>query len=143
MSDTEVQRFFETYRDAFNRLDGDAVAALWHTPSGITNTRADNPSAQLTLWSEDAPMRANHRALCDLYRGNGYRDATFEIVDCIRLGAHHAFANVHWSLWRHDGALLQEFHTGYNLLRTAAGPQVLLVTQYEEDIARMKRHAAQ
>jgi hypothetical protein len=143
MSRTEVQAFFEAYRDAFNRLDGDAVAALWHTPSAITNTRSGEASAQLTLWSADAPMRANHRALCDLYRGNGYRDARFEIVDCINLGAHHAFANVHWSLWRHDGSLLQEFRTGYNLLRTAEGPKVLLVTQYEEDIARMKQHAAQ
>ena len=50
--------------------------------------------------------------------------------------------NLHWTLWRHDGSLLQDFHTGYNLLRTAAGPKVVLVTQYEEDIARMKPNAA-
>ena len=35
----EVTSFFETYRDAFNRLDGDAVADLWHGASGITDTR--------------------------------------------------------------------------------------------------------
>lgn len=123
MSRTEVQAFFETYRDAFNHLDGDAVTELWHTPSAITNTRGGEAWAQLCLWTEDGPMRANHRALGDLYRGNRYRDATFEIVDCIGLGAHHAFANLHWSLWRQDGSLLQDFRTGYNLLCTAAGPQ--------------------
>lgn len=143
MGHTEVQAFFESYRDAFNRLDGDAVAELWHTPSAITNTRPGEAGAQLCLWTEDSPMRANHRALCGLYRGSGYRDATFEIVDCIGLGADHAFANLHWSLWQQDGSLLQEFHTGYNLMRTAAGPKVLLVTQYEEDIARMKHHVAE
>ena len=141
MSHAEVQAFFETYRDAFNRLDGDAVADLWHMPSGITNST--EAAAQLTWWGEDKPMRANHRALCDLYRGSGYQRAEFEIVDCVRLGADHTFANLHWRLWRDDGSLLQDFHAGYNLLRSATGPKVLLVTAYEEDIARMKRHAAE
>ena len=143
MSRTEVQAFFEIYRDAFNRLDGDAVAELWHTPSAITNTRSGAAMAQLTLWHDDAPMRANHRALCEIYRGNGYHHADFALVDCVSLGAHHAFANLHWTLWRNDGSPLQDFHAGYNLLRTAAGPKVVLVTQYEEDIARMRTHAAE
>ena len=82
MSRTEVQAFFETYREAFNRLDGDAVADLWHTPSAITNTRSGAATAQLTLWPDDAPMRANHRALCEIYRGNGYHHADFALVDC-------------------------------------------------------------
>jgi len=141
MSHAEVQSFFETYRAAFNRLDGDAVAELWHTPSAITDTRSGEATAQLTLWSDDAAMRANHRALCEIYRHNGYDHADFEIVDCIGLGANHAFANLQWSLWRRDGSLLQEFRTGYTLLRTAAGPKVLLVTAYQEDIGRMKRDA--
>ena len=141
MSHAEVLAFFEAYREAFNRLYGDAVADLWHTPSAISN--GGEAAAQVTWWGEDAPMRANHRALCDIYRGNGYHHADFEIVDCISLGAHHAFANVHWSLWRDDGSLLQDFLTAYNLLRTKRGPKVLLVTQYEEDITRMKRHAAE
>ena len=143
MSASEVQAFFETYRDAFDRLDGDAVAALWHTPSGITHARAGGATAQLAWWSDEAPMRANHRALCELYRSLAYRSAEFEIVDCISLGANHALANLHWTLRRDDGALLQDFHTGYHLLRTPDGPRVLLVTQYEEDLARMNKHAAE
>ena len=85
MSRTEVQAFFEICRDAFNRLDGDAVAELWHTPSAITNTRSGVAAAQLTLWPDDAPMRANHRALCDAYRDSGYGHATFEVLDCTSL----------------------------------------------------------
>ena len=140
MKHAEVTAFFDAYRVAFNRLDGDAVADLWHTPSAIAN--GGPASAQLTLWTDDEPMRINHRALCDVYRESGYRSASFEIVDCISLGAHHAFANLHWTLWRDDGSQLQDFRTGYNLLRTASGLKVLLVTAYEEDIARMKKHVA-
>jgi hypothetical protein len=141
MSHTETQAFFETYRDAFNRLDGDAVADLWFEPSGITNTGADQ-SAALTWWPTDAPKRANHRALCDLYRHNGYDHANFEIQRHVAMGDNHAFAHVHWTLMREDGSLLQQFHTGYQLLRTASGPRVLLAVAHQENIAEMKRHAA-
>ena len=143
MSRTEVQAFLETYREAFDRLDGDAVADLWHTPSGITGRRDGASLPALTWWTTDTPMRDNHRALCNLYRGNGYRRAEFEMIDCVSLGADHAFANLHWTLWREDNSLLQAFHTGYNLMRTASGPKVLLVTAYEEDLAGIKRHAAE
>lgn len=85
MSHAEAQAFFEAYRDAFNRLDGDAVADLWHTPSAITNTEAEAASAKLTLWSDEEPMRANHRAPCDAYRDSGYGHATFEVLDCTSL----------------------------------------------------------
>ncbi|MFN0186209.1 MAG: hypothetical protein ACKVQR_20540 [Aquabacterium sp.] len=137
MSRSEVLAFFDRYREAFNRLDGDAVADLWHTPSAITDARAD------TVWTDEAPMRANHRALCDLYRANGYARADFDLVQHEALGADHAFAHLRWTLTRADGSVLQRFGTGYNLRRTPAGPKVLLCTAYQEDIAEMKQHAAQ
>ena len=143
MSHAEVEAFFGIYREAFDRLDGGAVAELWHTPSGITSARGGAKAADLTWWIDDASMRANHRALCDLYRGSGYHRAVFEIVDCISLGADHAFANVHSTLSRADGSLLQDFRTGYNLLRTVNGLKVLLVTAYEENLVRMERNAVE
>ena len=143
MSRTETQSFFETYRDAFNRLDGDAVADLWHSSSGITDSGGSNGSARLTWWSDDAPMRANHRALCDLYRGNDYQRADFELVEHVPLGHNHAFAQLHWVLQRHDGSLLQQFHTGYQLMRIAQGPRVLLAVAHQEKPSEMKPHAAE
>ena len=139
----ETQAFFEAYRDAFNQLDGDAVADLWHEASGIADGAGPDDTARLTWWPADAPMRANHRALCDLYRANGYQRADFEIEQHLPLGAHHAFAHLHWRLQRHDGSLLQQFHTGYQLMRTARGPRVLLAVAHQEDLSEMKRHAAQ
>ena len=140
MSLREVQAFFQTYQEAFNRLDGDAVADLWHSQSGIADSRDGH--GRVTWWADDATMRANQIALCAIYRGNGYDHAEFDIEAHQALGANHAFARLHWTLWRADGSLLQGFQTGYNLIRTAQGPKVLLATAYEEDLQTMKRHAA-
>ena len=142
MDRAETQSFFETYRDAFNRLDGDAVADLWHSASGIADSGGAEGQARLTWWPEDAPMRANHRALCDAYRRADYGRADFRITQHVPMGAHHAFAHLHWTLTRRDGSLLQQFHTGYQLLRTAAGPRVLLAVAHQENLSEMKPHAA-
>ena len=142
MSRQEVQSFFEDYRARFNRLDDDAVANLWHTPSAITHRAKGANHAALTTWSEDAPMRANMHALCDIYRNDGYDHADFTLDSCELMGEYHAFAVVSWTLTRTDGTLLQQFKTGYNLMRAANGTRVILVTQFEENIEEMKRHAA-
>ena len=141
MNEQETRLFFERYRDAFNELDGDAVADLWHTPSSISDSETDangKPAARVTLWTDDAPKRKNMRALCDVYMLNDFARAEFEFDHFHPLGANHAFADVHWQLWRKDGSLLQEFRTAYQLLRTAKGPQILMATAYEEDVASMK-----
>lgn len=142
MSRTEVQAFFETYRDRFNRLDADAVADTWHTQSGIAHPAKGGDFAAYRMWTNELPMRENMRALCDLYRNNDYGHAEFEIDRHETMGTHHAFAIVQWTLKRKDGSLLQTFKTGYNLMRTEHGPRVILATQFEEDIQEMKSNAA-
>jgi hypothetical protein len=142
MSHAEVHQFFANYRDNFNRLDADGVADTWHVQSGITHRASEGDFAGYTMWPTDAPMRANTHALCDMYRNNGYSHAEFEIDRCELMGAHHAFAVVQWILKRSDGSLLHSFKTGYNLMRTEHGPRVILATQFEEDIQKMKRDAA-
>lgn len=136
MSREEVVGFFQAYRDAFNSLNGDAVAELWHVPSGITDRRST------VWWTDDAPMRANHHALCDIYRGLNYGRADPRITAFHPLGEDHAFADVRWTLRRQDGSILQQFGTGYHLIRGPQGPQVLLCTAYEEDYKEMTPHAA-
>lgn len=143
MTEREVNEFFCSYRDAFNRLDGDAVADLWHGPSGITDSGGADGSARLTWWPDEKAMRANQRALCDVYRGNHYGRADFRIEHHLPLGEQHAFVHVQWTLTRTDGSLLQQFHTGYQLMRTAQGPRVLLAVAHQEDLSEMKRHAAE
>lgn len=143
MSLTETQAFFESYCGAFNRLDGDAVADLWHTSSGITDSAGGDGQARLTWWPSDAPMRANHRALCDLYRQAGYGHAEYSIEQHLPMGPAHAFAHVRWTLRKADGTTLQQFHTGYQLIRTAQGPRVLLAVAHQENLQEMQHHDAQ
>ncbi len=142
MSAAEVQLFFETYCDQFNRLDANAVADLWHTQSGITHPARGGDFAAYTLWSTDAPMRANMHALCDAYRNDDYSHAECVVDRCESMGVNHAFTVVQWTLHRRDGSIMQSFKTGYNLMRTEHGQRVILATQFEEDIQRMNRNAA-
>ena len=143
MSREETQAFFEVYRDAFNRLDGNAVADLWHISSGVTDSAGPDAAARLTWWSGDALMRANHVALCNVYRASDYGHADFQIEQHLPLGPNHAFVHLQWTLKRRDGSLLQQFHTGYQLLRTAQGPRVLLAVAHQENLSEVKHHAAQ
>jgi len=136
MTRDEVSAFFDRYRTAFDTLDGDAVADLWHVPSGIADAR--DGVGRIAWWSEDAPMRANMRALCEVYRAAGYARATFELRSVTPLGAQHAQADLAWTLHRADGSLLQAFRTGYHLMRTAQGLRVLMATAYEEDLAALR-----
>ena len=142
MSLQETTEFFENYRDIFNRLDGDAVADHWHVPSSIADSHGEDGAARVSVYADDASLRANMHALCDIYRRNGFARAEFEVIDHITLGAQHAFAHVHWTLRRADGSELQSFRTGYQLARTAGGVKALMAAAYEESIATMSPHAA-
>jgi hypothetical protein len=127
-----AQRFFESYRDAFNALDGDAVAALWHSPCGIAQ------DGGITWWPEPASVRENMRALCETYRRAGFARASFELQAVHQLGPQFAWTNVQWTLWRTDNTVLQRFATAYQLSCKAQGWRVLLCTAYEEDLKAMR-----
>jgi hypothetical protein len=138
MSRDETLAFFDAYRDAFNRLDGNAVANLWHSSSGITDSQGADGLARLTWWPTEQAMRANHLALCEVYRKANYGSASFELQAHVPLGPQHAFAHLLWRITRADGSLLQQFHTGYQLMRTAQGPKVLLAVAHAENLAQMR-----
>ena len=142
MSRTETVAFLARYRDTFNRLDGDAVADLWHVPGSIADSHGAGGTARVTTYADDAALRSNMRALCEVYRHNGFATADFELLDHVALGPQHAFANVHWTLRRADGSCLQAFHTGYQIARTPSGPRALLAVAYEERLAELRPDAA-
>jgi hypothetical protein len=139
MSRREVLAFFRRYRRAFDALDGDAVAELWHAPSAIADSLASGEHAQVTAWADHAPMRANMRALCAHYHASGYGHAEFELLDHLPLGRHQSFARLRWTLRRRDGAVLQRFCTGYHLMRAAGGVRVLAVAAFEEKNLRRQK----
>jgi ketosteroid isomerase-like protein len=122
----DVTDFFEQYREAFNRLDGDAIADLYCVPSGIVSDRG------LTAWQSREPIAENMVALCALYRSNGYKGASFEPSRFIAQGHDFGVADIAWTIEREAGAEPWHFHTTYNLRRTADGWRVVLCTAYEE-----------
>jgi hypothetical protein len=76
-------------------------------------------------------VEKNMSALCELYRANGYRSASFTQSSFIAQGSDFAVADVLWHIDRVGGEPW-EFHTTYNLMRTDEGWRVLLCTAYEE-----------
>ena len=90
----EIRAFFEHYREAFDRLDGEAVARLYAIPSGIAS------DGGYTHWPTFEPIHANMVALCALYRENGYVAATFEPVSFLAQGDNYAIADISWFIER-------------------------------------------
>jgi hypothetical protein len=141
VTSAQAQAFFETYRDAFNALDGIAVAALWHTPSGIAQ------DGSVTWWADAASMHDNFVALCEVYRQAGFARTEFEVTALHPLGPQFAWADVQWSIYRDDNSVLQRFRTAYHLINTDLvhtdpGWRVLLCTAYQEDLAAMRGGAS-
>ena len=140
MNRDQAQAFFTRYGDAFSAGNGDAVAELWHTPSSLADTR--DGVARVTCWNDEAAMRANMVALCEVYRGAGEHVWTFDLREHVPLGANHAFCHVAWTMTR-GAETVQSFATGYQLGRLATdGWRVLFCTAYQEDISEIKNHAA-
>ncbi|MDR0777508.1 MAG: nuclear transport factor 2 family protein [Azonexus sp.] len=123
---TEIRAFFDRYRDAFNALDGEAVAQLYAVPSGIVSAQ------QYTHWPVFEPIAENMAALCKLYADHGFRSASYEPSAFIQQGEHCAVSDLSWVIERTEGQEPWRFNTTYNLLRTPEGWRVLLCTAYEE-----------
>lgn len=131
----EIRRFFESYRDCFNSLDGEAIARFYAIPSGIAQDR------RYTHWPEFEPIRENMVALCALYRERGYVAAGFEPGAFLQQGDDYAIADLHWKIDWSTGAEPWQFGTTYNLVRTEQGWRVLLCTAYSETQLRKQRAA--
>jgi hypothetical protein len=122
----EIRDFFERYRDAFNALNGSAVADLYAEPSGIAQDGA------YTHWPEREPVAQNMVALCKLYKDKGFIRADFEPCQFIDQGEEHAVADLQWQIDWNEGQEPWRFKTTYNLVRTERGWKVLLCTAYSE-----------
>jgi ketosteroid isomerase-like protein len=122
----EIQKFFENYRDAFNALDGRAVAEFFAEPSGLTQ------DGKYTHWPEKQPVAENMTALCKLYNDKGFTRADFEPCQFIDQGEKYAIADIQWRINWSRGQEPWSFKTTYNLVRTASGWKVQLCTAYSE-----------
>jgi hypothetical protein len=122
----EIRAFLESYRDAFNALDGGAVAQLYAEPSGIAQ------DSGYTHWPSRHPIAENMMALCEIYKDKGFLRADFEPSHFIDQGAGHAVVEVLWRIEWSSGREPWRFKTTYNLIHGNQGWQVLLCTAYAE-----------
>jgi len=122
----DIDTFLTRYRDAFNALDGAAVADLYAVPSGIASDTG------YTHWPTLEPIVKNMVALCQLYRDNGFANAAFTPAQFFQQGTQFAVVDLHWHIDRNTGQAPWVFNTTYNLMKTAHGWRVLLCTAYSE-----------
>lgn len=122
----DIITFVEGYRDAFNKLDGVAVAQWYAVPSGIASDTG------YTHWPSREPVERNMVALCQLYRDNGFAAAQCAIERYLPQGNQYAVVDVHWRVDRVNGREPWVFSTTYNLMQTPQGWRVLLCTAYSE-----------
>ena len=131
-----IKAFFENYRDAFNALDGIAVAEFYAEPSGIAQ------EGVYTHWPDRRPIVENMTELCKIYRERGFIRADFEPCQFIEQGKKYAVADVEWHIDWSNGQEAWKFKTTYNLVRTEQGWKVLLCTAYSETALHTSASAA-
>ena len=122
----EIREFFESYRDAFNALDGKAVAEFYAEPSGIAQ------DGVYTYWPQRQLVAENMTALCQLYQDKGFVRADFAPHQYIEQGTSYAVADVLWRIVWDSGSEPWSFGTTYNLVRSSQGWKVMLCTAYSE-----------
>lgn len=121
----EIRDFFTAYRDAFNRLDGQAVSAHYDIPSMIAHARGNGVFADLDS------LNANNIALCEQYAANGFQRADFQERSYLPQSDDFCVADLAWEITRSNQAA-QCFNTSYALRRKSGTWKVFCVTAYEE-----------
>ena len=121
----EIQQFLESYRDAFNRLDGRAVSAHYDLPAMIVHAGGNG------VFQNAAALDANNVALCAHYANDGFVRADFAPRQFVAQGEGFCVADVAWTITR-DGKPPQQFNTSYALARRSGAWKVACVTAYEE-----------
>jgi len=88
----DIQKFFESYRDAFNALDSEEIARLYFVPSGIVTNEG------YSHWESYACIQDNMESLCNKYRENGYLEASFETLALMEQSAKFVVADLKWNI---------------------------------------------
>ena len=122
---SDVHSFFETYRDAFNRLDGYAVSAHYDVPAMIAHAGGNGVFADIEA------LEANNAALCTRYAQSGFIRAAFEERSFAPQGIDFCVADLAWTITRKD-QVAQRFNTSYALARRNGNWKIFCVTAYEE-----------
>jgi len=120
---SEVRAFFETYKDAFDSIDGQRIAALYHIPT--VTMRGDGSIHSLRSVEELARF---FQGVADSYQKDGYAGGRFEDLQVSPIGGRSALATMDWEMMRRDGSLIRKWRQSYNVVREGSGWRILVST---------------
>lgn len=121
----DVRAFFDRYRDAFNRLDHNAVSACYDQPAMIAHAGGNG-----VFLDQDA-LNANNVALCKHYADSGFVQADFETRTFVAQNEDFCVADLAWTIHRRNREP-ECFSTSYALARRSGAWKVFCVTAYAE-----------
>ena len=124
----DVERFFCSYRDAYNSGDPAAIARHIAVPCLMLERAA-------TVWSTEAEVVAAMDGLIALYRRSGFKAADFTVRALMEQGPDDVAADIAWTIERHEQPSWR-FHTGYNLRQIGGIWRIVFCTAYQEPAAR-------
>ena len=119
----EIRGFFENYAKAFESIDGNRIAALYHVP---TVTMRGDGSIHCLQSRED--LARFFQGVADTYYRDGYRSGSFANLQVVVIGSRSALATMDWELRRADGSVIREWRQSYNVVRVPDGWQILVST---------------
>jgi hypothetical protein len=120
----EIRTFFQKYAAAFDTLDGDRIAPLYHLPT--VTMRGDG---SIHCLQSRADLAKFFQSVADLYQREGASPpGMFKNLQVQPLGRLSALATLEWVLRRADGSTIREWRQSYNLVRGAGGWQILVST---------------
>jgi ketosteroid isomerase-like protein len=120
----EIRAFLQQYAAAFDTLDGDRIAPLYHLPT--LTLRGDG---SIHCLQSRADLAKFFQMVADLYDREGASPpGMFKDLQVHAMGSRSALATVVWVLRRADGSTIREWRQSYNLVRGAAGWQILVST---------------
>jgi hypothetical protein len=123
----EVRGFFEEYAKAFDSIDGNRIAALYHMPT--LTMRGD---ASIHCLQSRKELARFFQGVADTYYKEGYRNGSFNNLQVVPIGGRSALATLDWELRRGDGSVIREWRQSYNVVRVGSEWQILVSTFHVE-----------
>ncbi len=110
----QIKAFFDSYRDAFNRLDARAVSAHYQVPSMISSASGAG------LFGDEDALTHNNEALCKHYAEAGFVRADYAVNLDLAQGDDFHLVDLQWTIAKME-APPDVFSTTYQLVKRRGG----------------------
>lgn len=137
----KVKAFFDSYREAFERLDAPAIADHFAYPSHITSDADAN--VVLTVATKYDWISQLERLLSG-YRAIGFRSARVLDLALVELSPRMIEARVHWELQDAAGQRIYDFDATYTLVNIDGALRISAIAndeipKFRQSLARVTK----